>query len=138
MDVLKRSVSVFLLSMAVWVFGHFVDHTFLEDHATEALQASRGNVQILDILMGVAFVITVITAYLNTRQASKSSPLPRTWFVSSLFFYITVLVAAPFFANWIASLGHTDEGFLWIFVETAGPLTWVAQALRLWNLQPKR
>ena len=39
---------------------------------------------------------------------------------SNLSFYFTILVAIPFYANWFAAQGHTDDGLLWIYVETFG------------------
>ena len=83
--------------------------------------------------MALAFLIATVTSYLDTRRGAKESPPSSSWLLSMLFFYLTVLVAIPFFANWFASLGHTDDGILWIYVETAGPLTWGIQAVRLWR-----
>lgn len=130
---LKLATSVYLVVMAGWVIVHFFGHTFGEDHAEESLAEADERFATLDSFMALAFLVTSITAYQAVRHAAKQSPPAPGWFVSNLFFYLTVLVAIPFFANWFASLGHTDDGILWIYVETAGPLTWGIQAVRLWR-----
>ena len=128
----KLAASVFLAVVAGWVIVHFSEHTFLEDHAEEAL-SEAGERTSLDFFMAAAFLVAAVASYLDTRRGAKESPIPSGWLASRLFFYLTVLVAIPFFANWFASLGHTDDGILWIYVETAGPLTWIIQAVRLWR-----
>ena len=128
---LKRTISVYLALTAVWVAVHFLEHTFLEDVVEEA--SDGGERSALDVFMAVALLLTVITAYQAVRREAGQSPPPWSWFVSNIFFYFTILVAIPFFANWFASMGHTDDGLLWIYVETAGPLTWAIQAVRLWR-----
>ena len=128
----KTAVSVYLVVMAGWVIVHFLGHTF-EDHPEESVTEADERFAALDAFMALAFLLTSITAYQAVRQAAKQSPPAPGWFASNLFFYLTVLVAIPFFANWFASLGHTDDGLLWIYVETAGPLTWGIQAVRLWR-----
>lgn len=129
---LNLVASVYLVVMAGWVLVHFSEHTFFEEHLEESLSEAGGR-SALDFFMAAAFLVAVITSYLDTRRGAKVSPLPSGWLASRLFFYLTVLVAIPFFANWFASLGHTDDGILWIYVETAGPLTWGIQAVRLWR-----
>ena len=52
---------------------------------------------------------------------------------SNLSFYFTILVAIAFYANWFAAQGHTDDGLLWIYLETLGPLTWGTLAVRMWR-----
>ncbi len=128
----KLAASVYLAVMAGWVIVHFSGHTFFEDHAEEAL-AEAGDRTALDFFMALAFLAAGIASYLDTRRGAKVSPPPPGWLASRLFFYLTVLVAIPFFANWFASMGHTDDGILWIYVETMGPLTWGIQAVRLWR-----
>ena len=133
MRYLKLTASVYLVVMAGWVIVHFFGHTFGEDHPEESTTGVDERFATLDTFMALAFLVTSITAYQAVRQAGKQSPPAPGWFVSNLFFYLTVLVAIPFFANWFASLGHTDDGLLWIYVETAGPVTWGIQAVRLWR-----
>ena len=128
----KLAAGAYLAVMAGWVIVHFSQHTFFEDHHEESLPEAGGR-SALDFFMALAFVVAAIASYLDTRRGAKESPLPPGWLASRLFFYLTVLVAIPFFANWFASLGHTDDGLLWIYVETAGPLTWSIQAVRLWR-----
>ena len=128
----KLAASVFLAVMAGGVIVHFSEHTVFEDHVEESLSEAGGRTA-LDFFMALAFLVAAITSYLDTRRGAKDSPPPSGWLMSRLFFYLTVLVAIPFFANWFASLGHTDDGLLWIYVETAGPLTWGIQAVRLWR-----
>lgn len=69
--------------------------------------------------MALAFLVAAIASFLDARKWARESRPPPGWLLSRLFFYLTVLVAIPFFANWFASLGHTDDGILWIYVETA-------------------
>ena len=133
MRYLKLTASVYLVVMAGWVIVHFFGHTFGEDHPEESTTGVDERFATLDTFMALAFLVTSITAYQAVRQAGKQSPPAPGWFMSNLFFYLTVLVAIPFFANWFASLGHTDDGLLWIYVETAGPVTWGIQAVRLWR-----
>jgi len=127
---LKLAASIYLVVLAGWVIVHFSEHTFFEDHVEES---GGGERSALDFFMALAFVVAMIASYLDTRRGAKQSPPPPGWLLSRLFFYLTVLVAIPFFANWFASLGHTDDGLLWIYVETAGPVTWGIQAVRLWH-----
>ena len=133
MRVLKKAVSAYLAVMTVWVTVHFLEHTFLEDAVEEASADGGDRLAILDVFMAVALLLTVITSYQATRAEAKKSPPPSSWFFSNLFFYFTILVAIPFYFNWFASMGHTDDGLLWIYVETCGPLTWAVQAVRLWR-----
>jgi len=130
---LKLAASVYLAVMAGWVIVHFFGHTFGEDHPEESVTEADERLATLDAFMALAFLVTSITAYQAVRQAAKQSPPAPGWFGSNLFFYFTVLVAIPFFANWFASMGHTDDGLLWIYVETLGPVTWGIQAVRLWR-----
>ncbi|MDE0231261.1 MAG: hypothetical protein OXI56_06260 [bacterium] len=128
---LKLAASAYLAVMAGWVIVHFSEHTLFEDHAEESVEA--GGRSALDFFMALAFLVAAIASYLDTRRGAKESPPPPGWLASRLFFYLVVLVAIPFFANWFASLGHTDDGILWIYVETMGPLTWGIQAVRIWR-----
>ena len=131
MKMLNRAISVYLVVMAGWVSVHFFEHTFLE-HAEESVE-EEGRFATLDAFMALALLLTVVTAFAASRRGAKQSPLPPGWFISNLFFYFTILVAIPFYINWIASWGHTDDGILWLYTETAGPLTWLIQAIRLWR-----
>ncbi|MCQ3805265.1 MAG: hypothetical protein OXC98_00080 [bacterium] len=133
MKALHRIISAFLAVMAVWVAVHFLEHSFFEDAVEEASSDGGDRLATLDLFMAVALLLTMVTAFLSTRREASKSPLPMSWFVSNIFFYFTILVAIPFFLNWFASWGHTDDGILWIYVETAGPLTWAFQAVRLWR-----
>ncbi len=125
---LKRTISVYLALAVVWVLVHFLEHTF--ENVSMASSDGDTRLAVLDMVIALAFLLTLVTSYQATRGHAGQS---RIWFASYLFFYWAVLVAVPFFANWFASLGHTDDGFLWVFVETAGPLTWAVQAVRLWR-----
>lgn len=127
------AASVYLAVIAGWVIVHFSQHTFFEDHPEEAVSEAGDRLATLDFFMAVAFLVAAITSFQDYRRGAKVSPLPPGWLASTLFFYLTVLVAIPFFANWFASMAHTDDGLLWIYVETAGPLTWGIQAVRLWR-----
>ncbi|MYG93359.1 MAG: hypothetical protein F4196_10875 [Acidimicrobiia bacterium] len=129
----RMAAGFYLVVMAGWVIVHFFGHTFGEDHPEEPTTGADERFATLDAFMALAFLLTSITAYQAVRRAAKQSPPAPGWFVSNLFFYLTVLVAIPFFANWFASMGHTDDGLLWIYVETAGPVTWGIQAVRLWR-----
>ena len=129
----KLMASLYLAVMAGWVIVHFSEHTFFDDHLEESLSEAGDRFALLDVFMALAFLVAAITSFLDMRSDAKKSPPPSSWFFSNLFFYLIVLVAIPFFANWFASLGHTDDGLLWIYVETAGPLTWAIQAVRLWR-----
>lgn len=145
MKALKPIVAVYLVVTAVWVVIHFAGHTFsedhssLDDHSSETPSVEEDRVITLDLFMAIAFLLTMAMSFQAKRAKDRQSPPPDGWLFSNLFFYWTVLVAVPFFANWFASLGHTDDGILWIFIETAGPLTWTIQAIRLWpaELRPR-
>ncbi len=133
MRTLKLAGSAYLAVMTGWVLVHFTEHTFFEEHPEEDLLEESDRFAALDVFMAAALILTAITAYQAMRRAGGQSPPAREWLWSSLFFYFTILVAIPFFANWFASLGHSDDGLLWIYVETMGPLTWTVQAIRLWR-----
>ena len=133
MRAFKLAGSVYLAVMAGWVIVHFLGHTFFEDAASESHPEESDRLAALNVFMAVAFLLTAITAYRTFKEEGKQSPPPSNWFLSTLFFYLTVLVAVPFLANWVASMEHSDDGLLWIYVETAGPLTWVIQSVRLWR-----
>lgn len=137
MKALKPIIAIYLVLTAVWVVVHFAGHTFFEDHSedhsSETMAVEEDRATTLDGFMAAAFLLTIVTAYQAKARQARVSPLPDGWMFSNLFFYLTILVAIPFFANWFASLGHTDDGILWIYTETAGPLTWTIQAVRLWR-----
>lgn len=133
MRALKLTGSVYLAVMAGWVIWHFLGHTFFEDPASEAHPEAEERLAALNVFMAVAFLLTAITAFQTFRREGRESPPAPGWLLSNLFFYLTVLVAVPFLANWVASMEHSDDGLLWIYVETVGPLTWAIQSARLWR-----
>ena len=130
---LKLLISVYLAVMTGWVIVHFSQHTFFEEESAGSHPEDGDRLFALDVCMAVAFLLTAVTAYQAARKAGKQSPPGSGWMYSNLFFYFTILVAIPFYANWFAAQGHTDDGLLWIYVETLGPLTWGTQGVRLWR-----
>lgn len=131
-----RLTSLYLVVTAGWVTVHFLQHTIFDSDLSGSHLEDPDRFVAVDPFIAVAFLLTTVTAYQTVRREDKKSPPSSGWLYSHLFLYASILVAIPFFANWFAAQGHTDDGLLWIYVETAGPLTWVVQAVRLWRGTP--
>ena len=131
----RRLISVFLALVAVAVAGHFIVFPlYAYNAAGEASALSRNIWLTLDAFQAAALLLVLITGY-QAKQASdgETSAITRSWVTSNLIFYTTVLVAIPFFANWFAALGSTDDNLLWSYLDTAGPVIVAVQAGRLWR-----
>ena len=88
---------------------------------------------VLNWFMALGLAAMLSTTYREKRRIdAEASPDLRRWIGANTKFYLTVLLTVAFVPNWVAAMVDQGEsGLVWYAINTALPIIFALEAIRL-------
>lgn len=135
----NRLLSLYLAVVAVSVTAQFTTWTIYSKISDRAADVALVAWDVIGWCMLAGLLLTVFTTFREKRNSDPdSSGCARYCHPSNLLFYGAVLLTLAFMPNWFGGLWGEPphEGTfwaVWYVIDTAVPVLFVVQSVRLWR-----